>query len=61
MTLVSKFARLLKVKEGKELKLQDQDILVKISAAAHKSEHLVLTELYRQLKHEVRAGLAGSK
>ena len=60
LTLVSKFSRLLKVKEGKNLKLQDEDILVQISDVARNSEHLVITELYRQLKNEVRVCVAQS-
>ena len=58
LTLVSKFSHMLKVKEGKELKLQDKDILVQISDVARTSEHLVITELYRQLKNEVRVCLS---
>jgi len=54
LTLVSKFSHMLKVKEGKELKLQDKDILVQISDVARTSEHLVITELYKQIKNEVR-------
>ena len=54
LTLVSKFVHVLKVKEGKALKAQDEDILVQISNAARNSEHLVITELYKRLKSEVR-------
>ena len=58
LTLVSKFSHMLKVKEGKELKLQDKDILVQISDVARTSEHLVITELYKQIKNEVRVCLS---
>jgi len=57
LRLVSKYARLLRALEGKQLKLQDKDILVKISKSARETDNNVLTSLYRDLKEEVRIGV----
>jgi len=57
LTLVAKYARLLKASEGVELKLQDKDILVNISKSARSTENEELITLYRHLKKEVRIGV----
>lgn len=57
LTLVAKYVRLLKVKEGIQLKLQDRDILVNISKSARSTDDDDLIGLYQELKQEVRIGV----
>lgn len=57
LTLVSKYVRLLKAKEGVQLKLQDRDILVNISKSARSTDNEDLIALYQELKQEVRVGV----
>ena len=57
LTLVSKYARLLKAKEGVHLKLQEPDILIKISDSARATDDDNLINLYKEIKKEVRVGV----
>ena len=57
LTLVSKYARLLKAKEGIHLKLQEPDILMKISNSARETDDEDLISLYQEIKQEVRIGV----
>lgn len=54
LTLVAKYARVLRVKEGITLKLQDKDILMRVSQTARSTENEELQSLYKELKAQVR-------
>jgi len=57
LTLVAKYARLLRSVDGTQLKLHDKDILVRISESARKTENEELIDLYKDLKEQVRIGV----
>jgi len=57
LTLVAKYARILRTAEGKQLRLHDKDILVRISESARKTENEELIALYKELKEQVRIGV----
>ena len=54
LTLVAKYVRMLKAKEGEVLKLSDKNILVEISKSARATEDDALKALYQDLKSEIR-------
>ena len=60
LTLLAKYVRLLRAKEGTQLKLQDKDILVQISKSARETENEDLISLYQHIKHEIRVGVFDS-
>lgn len=60
LTLVAKYARMLRSVEGKQLKLHDKDILVKISDSARQTDNEELINLYKELKEQVRIGVFNS-
>jgi len=57
LTLVAQYARLLRSTSGESLKLNDRDILIKISESARSTDSEELVSLYKELKKEVRVGV----
>jgi len=52
--LLVKYVRLLRLEEGTQLKLQDKDILVKVSKSARLTNNADLIKLYKDFKEQVR-------
>jgi len=52
--LLVRYVRLLRKREGIELKLQDKRVLVKVSKSARSTSHIDLIDLYNDLKEQVR-------
>jgi len=61
LRLVSKFARTLRANSGETLRMQDPEILVKISDCAHKTRDPELKSVYKDLKHALRMSVSTSK
>lgn len=60
LTLVAKFARMLRAKKGKKLKLNDENILLKISENVRQTDDHDLNKLYQEIKAEVKIGVFAS-
>lgn len=60
LTLVAKFARMLRAKEGKQIKLNDENILLKISENVRQTDDHDLNKLYQEIKAEVKIGVFAS-
>ena len=57
LKLAAQYVRLLRATSGVQLKLHDRDILIKISESARITGNDDLTELYDDLKKQVRIGV----
>jgi len=60
LRLVMKFSRTLKAKQGVMLKIQDKDILIKISDYAKSSGDDELKVIYQELKEHVKKSVYNS-
>ena len=61
LRLVSSYLRVLRQHNGTILRMQDDDILLKISDYSHRTRNQELKRLYIRLKDEMRQALIESK
>jgi len=57
LLLATKFVRTLKAYNGKVLRLQDKDILMKIAKRSRATKNQELKDIYAELKEEIKKSL----